>query len=61
MDNQNTSNLSAGFGQPCPSCGYCPTCGRPQQRWYPYYYQQPFYYGTTTLGTGLQGTPGNIQ
>lgn len=33
--------------QPCPHCGYCPTCGRPKY-WYPQYPQWPPY--TITCG-----------
>lgn len=28
--------------QPCPSCGYCPTCGRGRNIWPNF--QQPYYY-----------------
>lgn len=42
--------------QPCPSCGYCSTCGRPRNGWNGYYYwQQPIYTWTST-GTGIQST-----
>lgn len=40
---------------PCPSCGYCPTCGRPgygaqPYRWIPYW-------TTTTSGTTVWTKP----
>jgi len=40
--------------QPCPYCGYCPTCGRPQ--FIPNYHQYPYYYQPSWVGLGnLQG------
>jgi hypothetical protein len=45
---------SAGL-RPCPHCGYCPTCGRPQNvPIYPPYPYMPFYGSpwTVTCGTG---------
>ena len=39
----------------CLHCGYCPTCGRPNNYWnypiqpyYPWWNERPFYYGGTT-------------
>ncbi len=43
---------SAGL-RPCPHCGYCPTCGRPQNvPFYPTYPYNPWFYGTWCTGTG---------
>ena len=55
MDNINSNHTTAAGNlntQPCPSCGYCPTCGRPsyQYRYYPYA-QSPWYYTTPVCGT----------
>lgn len=54
------SELSAGL-RPCPNCGYCPTCGRPQNiPYYPTYPYQPGpWYGNpwiVTCGTTSNGT-----
>lgn len=41
--------------QPCPSCGYCPTCGR---RSYhdPFYYQAPAVYGNVPAFAPFKAT-----
>ena len=43
MDNNLPTN-----NQPCPSCGYCPTCGQRRYQYWPYYYTSPVY--TTSTG-----------
>jgi hypothetical protein len=47
---------------PCPSCGYCPTCGRQNNPgcYQPYVPVYPTYVGTlTTGGTTGTNTSGN--
>ena len=36
-DSASTNNLGANTvsPNPCPYCGFCPTCGRPRQIYYP--------------------------
>lgn len=52
--NQGHSHISNSI---CPSCGYCPTCGRPRGNFnypqYPYwpYYPGPYYQGPTCVNT----------
>lgn len=40
------------MNQPCPSCGYCPTCGRSSYH-QPYWYRwnQPYWLGNQQFGT----------
>ena len=41
VDNSYVPSGYPGYGGKCPSCGYCPICGRGQPRpWYPY--AQPY-------------------
>lgn len=45
----------------CPHCGYCPTCGRSNERYKPYWewqpYYQPYYMSSHYTGSEAQTDP----
>jgi len=55
-DTPYTSIIGHYGGVVCPSCGYCPTCGRHGSPYY-YWYSNPFNYPITYTVSSDQYTP----
>lgn len=69
FDSDDPTDVAKWLMQPCPSCGYCPTCGRknaqpvmPYQPWWPYPWivtYQPAYIPPTSTTTTVTLTGAN--